>query len=201
MKSCLLLLLSAVPAHADELPRKFDQGQVSVITGRSMPINGLVYNAGIGLRGGTRVGQIYLGGMLAVHVGDTKQIKYSNGVQTYSSRPKFITADAAYEFAGSIGTHRTTLSPYVSAGMLSMSMSSSGTFGDPSLTKRYFVLGGGLSYNIDVTDRYAVGLHARVYNTGDTSFDFGDSSQGQIEHGFSTSIFYAGFYLENIVRF
>jgi hypothetical protein len=194
------------PAQAPVVPAAHS-GEISVIMGYALPIKGLNYKLGFGVRGGIDLGHFYLGGMVAIHQGDDKHISYgpssldNGGKQDYSSLAVFATVDAAYRLELPLGARRTTLSPFLSAGLLAIPMSSSGVYGATSITNTYLVLGGGASYSVDISDLYAVGLHVRVYDTGDTSFDFGDLSQNQHQHGFSTSIFYAAAYLESTFRF
>jgi hypothetical protein len=74
-------------------------------------------------------------------------------------------------------------------------------YGDAAVTNGYFVAGGGFSFNADVMEQVSIGPSYRMYNVGDTEFEFGSLGDGEIEHGFSTSIFYAAFYGELIARF
>ena len=200
-KTWLASLLCAAPAAAQP------DAEVSVITGYALPIKGLNYNLGVGVRGGVVLGPLYVGAMVAVHQGDDKHITYgpdtldNGGKQDYASLAVFATADVAYQLQIPLGARRSTLAPFVSAGLLAIPMGSSGVYGDSSITNSYLVVGGGVSYSVDLNARYAVGLHVRVYDTGDTSFDFGDLSQNTHQHGFSTSIFYAAAYLESTLRF
>lgn len=182
---------------------------LSLLTGISIPINGLQYNVGVGFRGGLDLGRFYVGGMVAIHQGDQKSINYGpvaslgiqGGVQTYNSTPLFFVADGGYHLTIPLGGLDTVLTPYLSAGVLLIPMSSSGAYGDTSIVNPYFVIGGGFSYSVPLGPRYSVGLHYRMYDVGDTQFSFGDLSQGTVEHGFSTSIFYAAFYSEVSCRF
>lgn len=174
-----------------------------------MPINGFRYNAGLGVRAGLDFGRFYLGGMLAVHQGDSKTVTYGpvsslgipGGPQTYDSLPLFTVVDGGYNLKIPIGGLSTTLTPYLSLGLLFTVMSSSGAYGDTSITRTDPVIGGGFSYSVPVGKQYALGLHYRMYNVGDATFEFGDLSQGTVEHGFSTSIFYSAFYSELSYRF
>lgn len=183
--------------------------EVSVIVGASIPINGLVYNGGIGIRAGAHFGKFYVGGMLAVHQGDTKTIVWGpvpalgiqGGPQTYDSLPLFVVADGGYTLTIPLGGRATTFTPYLSAGLLAIILDSAGAYGESSTTNAYFVIGGGFSYRVPVADRYSVGIHYRMYNVGDTSFEYGNLSEGTVEHGFSTSIFYAAFYGELAYHF
>jgi hypothetical protein len=182
---------------------------ISFLGGMSIPIKGLNYNAGIGVRGGVNLGKFYVGGMLAVHQGDAKTITYGpvsllgipGGPQWYSSLPIFLVADGGYSIGIQLGQLSTVLTPYVSAGALVFNMQSSGVYGNSSIAPIYAVIGGGLSYGIALGPRYLFGLHMRMYNTGDASFTFGDRSKNQFEHGFSTSIFYSAIYTELSYRF
>ena len=182
---------------------------LALITGISVPINGLQYNVGVGVRGGIDLGRFYVGGMVAVHQGDQKTITYGpvdslgipGGPQTYDSTPLFFVADGGYHLTIPLGGLDTVLTPYLSAGLLLIPMSSSGAYGESSVVNAYPVIGGGFSYAVPLGQRYSVGLHYRMYNVGDTQFSFGDLSQGTVEHGFSTSIFYAAFYSEVSCRF
>jgi hypothetical protein len=177
---------------------------LTALAGSSIPINGVNYNAGIGVKAGIHFGHVYVGGMLAVHQGDTKSINwgavpalgYQAGTQTYSSVPIVTAADLGYRIDIPIAGLQTSLMPYVSAGLIATFMSSSGVYGDSSIVNTDPVIGGGLAVSVPIGSRLALGLHSRTYNVGDTSFHFGNASQGTYEHGFSTSIFYTAFYSE-----
>jgi hypothetical protein len=185
------------------------QVTASVLVGSSIPINGLNYNAGTGIRGGATFGHYYLGGMLAVHQGDSLAISWpavaafgtNAGVQAYKSLPVFAVIDGGYKLRIPVGSIATFLTPYLSTGLLVIGMSSSGVYGNSNIANSYFVVGGGFSYGVPISERYSIGVHFRGYDTGDTKFSFGDYSKGTIEHGFSTSVFYAAFYLELETRF
>ena len=203
------LITSTRIASAQVSPEPPLTKEVSVIAGASIPINGLVYNGGIGIRAGAHVGNFYLGGMVAVHQGDTQAITYGSvptlgipgGLQTYNSLPLFLVADGGYTLTIPIGGLATTFTPYVSMGLLAIILNTSGAYGDSSITNSNFVIGGGFSYRVPVVERYSVGIHYRMYNVGDTTFSYGNLSEGTVEHGFSTSIFYAAFYGELAYHF
>jgi hypothetical protein len=194
------ITIPPAPAEAPTAPR----ATISFIAGMSIPITGLNYNAGIGVRGGANLGKFYLGGLLALHQGDAKTITYGpvsslgipGGAQHYSSLPIFLVADGGYNIGIPLGRLSTVLTPYLCVGAVVMNMQSSGVYGDSTITPIYAVVGGGFSYDIAVGARYSIGIHTRVFNTGDTDFKFGDLSKHQYEHGFSTSIFYAAVYTE-----
>jgi hypothetical protein len=185
---------------------------VSVVAGSSIPINGLNYNEGIGVRGGIHVAtnklkHVYLGGILAVHAGDSKTIgwgptQFSNGGdQHYNSHPLFVAADAGYSFQIPVGTLDTVLTPCLSAGVMVIGMDTDGVYGTTSITNTYGVVGFAASWDVNFNSRFYAGAHYRLYNTGDTSFSFGDLAQGTYQHGFSTSVFYYALYSELGYRF
>ena len=185
---------------------------MSVIAGSSIPINGLNYNEGIGVRAGVHVGagkleHIYLGGILAAHAGDSKTIGWPStvfnnaGDQHYHSHPLFLAADAGYSFEIPIGTLDTVLTPCVSAGLLVIGMDTDGVFGTTSITNTYGVIGFAASWDVGFSDRFYAGVHYRIFNAGDTSFSFGDYAQNTYQHGFSTSVFYYALYSELGYRF
>jgi hypothetical protein len=180
----------------------------SVIGGSSIAINGLNYNAGVGLRAGVNLKHFYLGGLLLLHQGDTKTINwgataFSNaGDQKYTSHPFFFAADAGYSFDVPLGPIDTVLTPCLSAGLLLITMDSSGVYGTPSsLAQTYGLFGFGASYGLLLGERTFAGVHFRLYDTGDTKFEYGNVSQGTYQHGFSTSIFYYALYAEVGYRF
>lgn len=92
-------------------PPSYDTGTVSLLAGMAVPVHGLHYGAGFGVRAGVNLGHFYLGGTFAVHAGDEKTIRYGRisslgvdaGAQRYSSLPMFVTADAGYNITIPIG--------------------------------------------------------------------------------------------------
>ena len=178
-----------------------------VLLGSSFAINGLNYNVGGAVRVGVNLRHVYLGGFAALHQGDTKTITWgpdafsNGGDQKYSSHPFFFAADAGYSFTLPIGAVESVLTPCLSGGLLLITMDTSGVYGSSSIAKTYGIVGFGASYDLLFGARFFVGAHFRLYDTGDTSFKFGDASQGTYQHGFSTSIFYYALYSELGLRF
>jgi hypothetical protein len=198
---------AATEAGAKRDPLSERPGSVEVLAGSAIAIHGVNYNLGVGVRAGAHLAHFYLGGMLAVHQGDTKTIAWgptafsNGGDQKYTSHPFFFAADAGYTFDIPIGSVDTLLTPCLSGGLLLMTMDTSGVYGSSSIAKTYGLLGLGASYGVLLDQRVYLGAHFRMYDTGDTTFDFGNLAQGTYEHGFSTSIFYYALYSELGYRF
>src|SRR5437870_2854782 len=93
--------LAAPAASIAAARRQAPHLTMAVIAGSSIPIKGLNYYEGLGLRAGVLWEKLYLGGMLAVHRGDTKTGDYPavpalsipGGHQVYKSLPVFLAAD------------------------------------------------------------------------------------------------------------
>ena len=171
---------------------------IGILVGSSLHIKGLNYGTGIGVRGGVTLGRLYLGGLIAAHEGDKLSINYgaasaigvTGGRQKYESSPLLVVADVGYVFEIGKGELVFRAMPNLGAGVLSIPIHSKGVYGESTIRPLKGIIGIGLSVGALVHNHLFVGAHARAYNTGDTSFKFGDLSKGTYQHGFSTSIFY-----------
>jgi hypothetical protein len=185
---------------------------IALIAGTSIPINGLNYNEGLGVRAGANVAvrqfeHVYVGGVVTAHAGDSLSITWGpdaiqkGGVQYYTSHPGFVAADIGYSFAFSLGRIETVLTPCLSAGLMLIEMDTNGTYGSTSIVNAYGIIGFAASYDLLLGKHFFVGAHYRMYDTGDTTFQFGNLSNNTYEHGFSTSVFYYALFSELGYRF
>jgi hypothetical protein len=167
--------------------------------GYAIPINGLRYGAGAGFKAGMNLNNLYLGVVLAGYLGDKKSIRYGavpslgiqSGKQEYKSTGLYLAADIGYDIGIPIGGAKTILQPYVSAGLMVIPIVSSGVYGNSNTVLSKFAPGAGFVYRVPITERLSAGLDYRMYSLGDGEFDFGDS--GEIQHGFSTAIWFGAF--------
>lgn len=161
---------------------------------------GIEYNAGFGVKAGAHFKNLYAGAAIFVHGGDELSIRYGSvsglgingGRQDYEWRPKFFMGDVGYAFKIKLTPNlSSSLMPYFSMGLASITVKSSGVYGTPDdLHSNKFGIGGGFSYSVDVAEHISVGLEYRLYPLSNLHADFGDSSKGQIEHGFHTGAYY-----------
>jgi hypothetical protein len=198
---------AAADLGEDSDPLRRHPWSADVLLGSSFAIKGLNYNFGAAARVGVNLRHVYLGGFAALHQGDNKKISWgpdafsSGGDQKYSSHPLFFAADAGYSFVLPIGSLDSVFTPCLSGGLLLITMDTSGVYGSSSIVNTYGIFGFGVSEDLLFGERFFAGVHFRLYDTGDTSFEFGNLSQGTYQHGFSTSIFYYALYSELGLRF
>ena len=176
---------------------------VSAIAGFSPPKQGLKYSAGFGIKAGAHLeNNLYAGMALFAHMGDDISIgwgsfsTFNGGRQKYKMNPKFVMADVGYEFKfNPLAGFSSSLMPYFSMGLASLTFKSSGVYGKPDpLTLNKFGIGGGVTYTMALTEHFSLGVEYRMYPLGDIDVEFGDISENEYEHGFSTNAFYHGIF-------
>lgn len=210
-----LLFTSPARAQSSEPAQKAEPAaspapvrlSLSSVLGTAFANKGLEYGVGVGVRPAVTLHNVYIGGMFAVHAGDTKDIKWGEtaiakgGKQHYSSTPVIAEADVGYRIELPIGPVKTALTPFVTAGLLVVAMSSSGDYGDSSTTDKHALIGGGAAYEVDFGDHLFVGAMFRMHKGVAGDFEFGNEAAGTYQHGFKTSLWYGAAFTEVGWRF
>lgn len=173
----------------------------------AIPIHGMSYGVGGGLRAGVDFHHVYLGATFLMHRGDSVDIGWGStffskeGEQHYRTLPWFLVAEAGYAIQIPIAGLRTELVPFFSLGAAFVHVSTTGVYGKDSITDSHLAIGWGLDYRVSFAEPWSLGIGYRMYPLGAAHFSFGDLSAGTYEHGFSTSIFYHSVLAEAAYRF
>jgi hypothetical protein len=206
-------VVEKAPTAAEETPtvpatpKRGTTFSLALVLGTSFKHNGMDYGVGYGIRPAVTIYNVYLGGLLVKHSGDAKDIGFGATIfgpattQHYTTSPVILSADVGYSFDLPIGTVKTTLTPFVTAGAAFISVSSSGGYGASSISKTSGLLGGGAAYTVDLGQHVFIGASFRAHAAKDASFNFGDLSLNQYTHGYSTSVWYGAYYGELGWRF
>jgi hypothetical protein len=199
-----LLTLFLIEANGQKKPVT-----LSLISGTSITSEALSYGIGVGVKAGLSLNKVYVGIATAVYTGENTTIRYGavpslgiqSGTQKYDSGPKLIMIDGGYDIKLA-GDEKLSciFTPYLSTGLVSINMRSSGVYGESKVTDSRLAFGGGLMVNVLFGSNFSFGLEQRMYPIGDAEFTFGEGS-GEIDHGFSTSVFYAALHTVVAYRF
>lgn len=171
--------------------------------GTAFANNGLSYGVGTAIRPIVSLYRFHVAGFIAIHQGDKRSIRWdttlatNGGRQDYSSTPIVAEAEFGYHFPLAIRAREMVLIPFATAGATVISLRSSGVYGSSSITHTGVLVGLGLSYFIDVTTKFFVGVTARLQLASATAdFEFGAGDPNAYHHGFKTSIWYGATFAE-----
>lgn len=178
---------------------------IAALAGHAIPVNGMEWGIGVGLRAGTRVGAIWIGGTAALYAGDSVDIDWGStvladgGRQYYTTLPIFVVGEVGYAFDFHPGPLELQLTPHLDLGAAFISAASHGEYGgDDSTLDGRLAWGWGLTGRAFLDRHWALGVDYRMLPLGDADFDF---NEGEVNsHGYSTSVFFHGLSFELAYR-